>query len=223
MWVKICGITNLEDARAAADAGADALGFVFYDRSPRNIDAASVREITSELSPSLETVGVFVDMNVDEMLDLARAAGLKAIQCHRTDLLGDLREAAGKPQSGSDTTSFEDLKMYLVLPATRVDCGFSAGPFPFGIFLDSGTAEQPGGTGKPFDWNEAVPAVAKLSKDVKVIVAGGLNADNVATAIRTLHPWGVDVSSGVEARPGKKDPQKVREFIQAVRQTEKMA
>lgn len=222
-WVKICGITSLEDARLAADAGADALGFVFYSRSPRRVNARTVSEITRGLASDLETVGVFVDERLDTMIDVAKTTGLKAIQWHRTDL--GKPQAQGVHKQGSlRGYCLGNLKMYLALPARDLTWEASGFPLPLpAIFLDSGTARHPGGTGKTFDWSEAAPLVAKISKYARVVVAGGLNAENVAAAIRLLHPWGVDVSSGVEAKRGKKDPAKLRAFIQAVREADKVA
>ncbi len=221
-WVKICGITNLEDARLAAAAGADALGFVFYARSSRRVNARTVSEIIRGLASDLETVGVFVNEKLDTMIDVAKTSGLKAIQWHRTDL-SPQRQGAHNEGSMRDYC-LGNLKMYLALPARDLTWQASAFPLPLpAIFLDSGTAKHPGGTGKTFDWSEAAPLVAKISKDVRVVVAGGLNPENVGTAIRLLHPWGVDVSSGVEARRGKKDPAKLRAFIQAVREADKVA
>jgi phosphoribosylanthranilate isomerase len=220
-WVKICGITNAEDAETAVDAGADAIGFVFYDRSPRNVDIDRVREITQHLPPSLEAVGVFVDTSASVMIDIARAAGLKGIQLHSTHVLQPQLADTQEPKEGLKAYCAEGLNMYFVLPAqgfTWESSGFRA---PFGIFLDSGTPDQPGGTGKTFDWKQAASLVAEMSKDVNVVVAGGLNPENVAAAIEVLHPWGVDVSSGVEASPGKKDPEKVRAFMRAVREADK--
>jgi len=171
-WIKICGITNLEDARLAADAGADALGFVFYPRSPRQVNAAVVKEIVRGLAAEVETVGVFVDEEPDTMINVARTSGLKAIQWHRTDV--------GKPPS-EPAHELGDLKMYCALPARRFiweSCEFPLS-FP-AVFLDSGTPAHPGGTGKTFDWSEAVPLVRRMSQQVHVVVAGGLNPENVA-------------------------------------------
>jgi phosphoribosylanthranilate isomerase len=222
-WIKICGITSLEDARLAADAGADALGFVFYARSPRRVNVRTVSEIILGLASDLETVGVFVDEKLNTMIDVAKTSGLKAIQWHQTDL--GKPHAPGANQQGSLTGyCLGTLKMYYALPAQGLTWEVSEFPLPLPtIFLDSGTAKHPGGTGQTFDWSEAAPLVAKMSKDVRVVVAGGLNAENVATAIRRLHPWGVDVCSGVEAKHGKKDPAKLRAFIQAVREADKVA
>lgn len=220
-WVKICGITNLEDAQTATEAGADALGFVFYERSPRHVDIDLVRGITELLPPRVETIGVFVDVPVSQMIDTVRAAGLKAMQLHRTDLLGTKPQSTEAAKEGSAYCN-GDLKMYFVLPAGRFSWESSGQRAPFGVFLDSGTLEQPGGTGKAFNWSEAAPLVRKMSKEANVVIAGGLNPQNVVSAIHVLHPWGVDVCSGVEAKPGKKDAQKVRAFISAVREADKV-
>jgi len=220
-WVKICGITSAEDAETAVDAGADAVGFVFYDRSPRKVGIDRVREITRRMPPNVETVGVFVDTSPSVMIDIARAAGLKGIQLHSTHFLLPQPANTQEPKDGLTAHCAEGLNMYFVLPAegfTWESSGFRA---PFGVFLDSGTPDQPGGTGKTFDWKQTASLVAEMSKDVNVVVAGGLNPDNVATAIDVLHPWGVDVSSGVEASPGKKDPEKVHAFVRAVREADK--
>jgi phosphoribosylanthranilate isomerase len=222
-WVKICGITNLEDARTAIEAGADALGFVFYERSPRHVGVDLVRDMTGVLPSTVETVGVFVNVPVGEMIDTVRTAGLKAMQLHRTDLLQPKPQSAGAAKEGLTAYCTGDLKMYFVLPAEGFSWESTGQRAPFGVFLDSGTQEQPGGTGKVFDWIQAAPLVTKMREEVNVVIAGGLNPQNVASAIQVLHPWGVDVSSGVEARPGKKDPEKVRAFIRAVREADKVA
>jgi len=218
-WIKICGITNLEDALAAADAGANALGFVFYKNSPRNINPEKVREIVAQLPPEVEKVGVFVDESPERVAEVADSSELTAVQLHVDSAF------AVHPQRG---WSLGNRKVYLALSAaqfleTRAEwrtsrqssSAFSA------IFLDSGTSQQPGGTGKPFDWQKAALPVEAMAKTTNVVVAGGLNPLNVAEAIRILKPWGVDVASGVEATHGKKDPKKVQAFIAAVRRTER--
>lgn len=219
-WVKICGITNLDDARTAVEAGADALGFVFYEKSPRNIEFGRAREIVSSLNGDVETVGVFVDQDPGKMIEVAQNLGLKAVQLHRTNPFHqDRRGVAG--------ICADDIKVYFVFPASGFiwpgEPGSTDRSGLAGIFLDSGTEQQPGGTGNTFDWKEARRLVSAMSQDVNVIVAGGLTPENVAGAIEVLHPYGVDVSSGVEAKPGTKDPQKVRAFIRAVRQADEAA
>lgn len=219
-WIKICGTTNLEDALTAADAGANALGFVFYKKSPRNIDPGKVREIVSRLPPEVEKVGVFVDESPERIAEVADRAELTALQLHAGSSF------AGH---GQQAWCFGNKKIYLALPAAQfLDAGVRWGgsnqrsSVISAIFLDSGTSEQPGGTGKAFDWQKAALLVEAMTKTANVVVAGGLNPINVAEAIRILKPWGVDVASGVEATPGKKDPKKVQAFIAAVRGTERI-
>jgi phosphoribosylanthranilate isomerase len=209
-WIKICGITNLEDAQTAVEAGADGLGFVFYPKSLRRVDAGTVRAIAAAIPANVEKIGVFVGAP----LAAIEGIGLTGVQLHFTSA----------PDGGPRHFSAASLRQYLALPAKLIRAGIEPASFLNGpveaIFLDSGTADQPGGTGKTFDWKKAESMVRHLSKTYRVVVAGGLSPDNVADAIRILKPWGVDVSSGVEARPGKKDPQKIRAFINAVRQVE---
>jgi phosphoribosylanthranilate isomerase len=229
-WIKICGTTNLEDALMAVEAGADALGFVFYNKSPRNVTPEVVREIVKELPEKIEKVGVFPDASFEECVDIARRCGLTGMQFYPSiHTIGD-----GSRASGAGSTlkkiylSFSAADLLGDKPRTIVDfASFGKLPNPqnsnpFGTFiLDSGNSQSPGGTGKAFDWNAAVPLVETMRQTVKVVVAGGLNPANVGEAIRILKPWGVDVVSGVEARPGKKDPERVRAFIGAVRQADK--
>jgi phosphoribosylanthranilate isomerase len=246
-WIKICGITNLEDARTAVDAGADALGFVFWEKSPRRIDPKTARAIVAQLPEGVEKVGVFVDApqesTTDSVMDILNAVHLTALQCHLPfDAASHQRQ-----QKHCGSVGLCGLKVYPALPAAWIvgdeqrltgmiesfeHWGEEIPPevreqMPgdaFGtFFLDAGSTEQPGGTGKTFDWGKAIPLVEAMRSKVKVVVAGGLNPTNVGEAIRILHPWGVDVASGVEARPGKKDPEKVRAFVKAVREADKSA
>ncbi|HET7209309.1 MAG TPA: phosphoribosylanthranilate isomerase [Terriglobales bacterium] len=241
-WVKICGITNLGDAHVAVEAGADALGFVFYEKSPRNIEPEVASKIVAELPSTVEKVGVFVDTPVETAMDILHRVGLTGMQWHLFRA-HPLSSADGlKAYSfGSDAP-----KMYYCMPASwlledesripalaedfehlldSVPAEARPGVADFfrTFFLDSGTPEQPGGTGKTFDWQEVLPLVESMKKNFNVVIAGGLNPANVPEAVRLLQPWGVDVSSGVEARPGKKDPHKVEAFIRAVRNQQRTA
>jgi phosphoribosylanthranilate isomerase len=218
-WIKICGITNAEDALAATNAGANALGFVFYKSSPRNIDPERVREIVAQLPPEVEKVGVFVDESPERIAEVASRAELTALQIHT---------GSSFAEHGQQAWCFGNRKIYFALPAALfLEAGAEwiasdqHSPALSAIFLDSGTLQQPGGTGKPFDWQKAALLVEAMTKTANVVIAGGLNPVNVAEAIRILKPWGVDVASGVEATPGKKDPKKVCAFIAAVRGTER--
>lgn len=220
-WVKICGITNLEDARVAVDAGADALGFVLYEQSPRMVSSTAVRDIVDRLPASIDKVGVFVDTPAEEMMDIVRRAGLSSIQIHGHEpvKVENIEKIKG---------SMAELKVIYVYSGTElVDGGFlmseQAKTLLYALMFDSGTSAQPGGTGKRFDWENARGMVQAVSLAVPVIVAGGLNTANVKEAIRLFQPYGVDVATGVEAKPGRKDPEKVRAFIQAVREADKTA
>jgi phosphoribosylanthranilate isomerase len=240
-WIKICGTTNLEDAQLAVDAGADALGFVFYEKSPRNIDPVVARDIVNQLPETVEKVGVFFNRSMLDAVNIVEAVGLTAMQVYlppdRSNEEGPLAAVAySRP-----------IRFYMALPAGWIlaeedrlkgladsfeHWGDSVPPegrehMPADLFnaffLDASGVGQPGGTGKPFNWAKAVSLVRTMQKKVRVVVAGGLNPDNVKEAIRTLKPYGVDVVSGVEGRPGKKDPERLRAFVQAVREADKIA
>jgi phosphoribosylanthranilate isomerase len=221
-WVKICGTTNLEDALAAVEAGADALGFVFYNNSPRKVNMETAREIVAELPESVEKVGVFVDHSTEEIRGIVERAGLTAVQIHGTASTG-LFENRDQVED-----RFGVAKLIAVIPGNQLVNGGLVLPDEakkklYAILIDSGAGASPGGSGKTFDWEEAHRMVQAISFVVPVIVAGGLNSANVGKAMRLLQPWGVDVASGVELRPGKKDPGKVQAFVQAVRRAEKSA
>jgi phosphoribosylanthranilate isomerase len=227
-WIKICGTTNLEDALLAVDAGADALGFVFYEKSPRNITPEVVAKIVAKLPLEIQKVGVFAGTPMLEAARIADICGLTKLQFHVPSSGGISRE-----QSGSwVTVGMAGVKKVLWVFSAhdllgdnpRINVNFASfvnTPFDT-VLLDSSTPQQPGGTGRTFDWEMAAPLVNRMNENVKVVVAGGLTPTNVIEAIRILKPWGVDVVSGVEASPGKKDPRKVRAFIKAVRQSEKI-
>lgn len=225
-WIKICGITNLEDALTAVDAGADALGFVFYERSPRYVTPAVAGGITARLPEGVEKVGVFVSGSAEEVGETATSSGMTAIQTYL-----DVAPAEGQAECAYCFEQLAERKPRIkLIPVLSMSRDRPEGPAMMwnpdavhAFLLDTGSLTQPGGTGKRFDWVANVHAVNVIGSLANVIVAGGLTPDNVAEAIHTLTPWGVDVSSGVEARPGKKDPQKVRAFIAAVRNAEKVA
>jgi phosphoribosylanthranilate isomerase len=231
-WIKICGITNLEDALAAAEAGADALGFVFYENSPRRVDAARVREIVKRLPNAIEKIGVFVMATDVEMHCAADEAQLTGWQLHNgvngTAVERALRIRGLFPLSKSQSHAAKNV--YVSVPASLLvnDEGYRHFAWPQGthheisaLLVDSSRAEMPGGTGGTFDWERLQHAIQRLSRNFNVIVAGGLTANNVGQAMSILHPWGVDVSSGVETTPGKKDREKICAFIRAVREADK--
>jgi phosphoribosylanthranilate isomerase len=217
-WVKICGITNLEDALTAVNAGADAVGFVFYEKSPRRIGSEAVRRIVKELPSAVEKVGVFVNQFEDSICTLADEAGLSAIQLH-----GD-----------NEDPHVADL-IVKRRPHLKIVVGVSMRhPTPEGwammwrhdvvhaFLVDSGGSSKHGGTGERFDWQTGRRSIEVIATLGRVVVAGGLTPSNVTQAMHVLKPWGVDVSSGVEAEPGKKDPEKVQAFVAAVRQAERL-
>ncbi len=212
-WVKICGTTNLDDARAAIAAGVDAIGFVFAP-SPRRITPAEARQIIAELPGDIERVGVFVDESAERVGAVADEVGLTAVQ-----LYGDERFQLAKAlaDGGRRLRVIAALSLDVLQKHAVAGASFD---FPNGVdtvLLDSIGQTKQGGTGKTWDWGAAQPLTGALRRNVHIVVAGGLTPANVADAIAALHPWGVDVCSGVERAPGKKDHQKIRDFVAAAR------
>lgn len=212
-WIKICGTTSLDDALLAGDAGADALGFVFYDQSPRNISLKAAGRIVNELPATIEKVGVFVNQTEDQICAVADRVALSAIQLHGQEENPQVAELVARRRP--------DLKIIVGVSMHRPspnDWAMTWNPAMVHAFLlDSGTPTKPGGTGTTFDWEASRHSVDAIARHGHVVVAGGLNPANVSHAIHILKPWGVDVVSGVEASLGKKDPAKVRAFVTAVR------
>jgi phosphoribosylanthranilate isomerase len=209
LWIKICGNTSLEDAQLAAAAGADAVGFVFAP-SPRRVTPQRVAAIVPLLPSTLEKIGVFVDATADEIVAAAQSAGLTGVQLHfaaSPELQGRLRQRLG--------SQMRILRVVHFGAATADESAALADDENLdGLLIDSKTAAALGGTGVAFDWEAASTTLFQSAKARKrLIAAGGLGPQNVAEAIRTLKPWGVDAVSGVEAAPGRKDPAKVRAFI----------
>jgi phosphoribosylanthranilate isomerase len=237
-WVKICGMTNLEDALTAVEAGADAVGFVFYEKSPRNISVEAVREIVGKLPAAVEKIGVFVPRDGRNCANVVAEAGLTGAQLYfsmggggdvtepgATYFPEPLRVLIAVPMSFvlEDEKRVQQLDFDLAKVVKGVRVGFvpKEGQLVT-IALDSGDLRAPGGTGKTFDWNKATPIAGAMRRGgANLVVAGGLTAENVAEAIGILKPWGVDVVSGVEAGPGEKDPEKVRAFVKAVRDADR--
>ena len=214
MWIKICGNTSLEDAQLAVDAGANAVGFVFAE-SPRRVTRAEVKAITPHLPKTVEKYGVFVDPTFEEVVEAVIESGLTGVQLHTTSDPGlalRLRE------------HFTTRGGLGILRVTHYESDFDFQLDKLGqdhavdaVLIDSRTAKAVGGTGIAFDWRAAQTSFLRRAPHLRLIVAGGLRPENVAGAIYTLQPWGVDVASGVEAAPGRKDPAKVRKFIHAAR------
>ena len=218
-WVKICGITNLEDALVAVDAGADAVGFVFYEKSPRRVSVEMAKEILEKLPEKIDKIGVFVNEVPERISEITDRAGLTAVQFH-----GDEWKSPEDYSVNRDAFFCLPVLEMVRDPSIAIHSLRNVETFPnlVGFLLDSGTAEKRGGTGKVFPWEDAL-SFSSLKTLARIVIAGGLMASNVRTAVEYLKPWGVDVSSGVEARPGKKDPEKVRAFVRAVREMDRKA
>lgn len=210
LWIKICGTTSLEDARLAIEAGADALGFVFAP-SPRRVTAEQAAAITVSLRENVDKIGVFVDAAFEEIEAAVCACALTGAQLHSEtgpELTARLKERFGKDFRVMRAVHFGPDAAEQVEAIDR-DANVDA------ILIDSRTAAAVGGTGVAFDWSAARETLFQNPKAFgrRRVAAGGLTPGNVAEAIATLRPWGVDVVSGVEAAPGKKDPAKVRDFV----------
>ncbi len=214
LWIKICGTTNLDDALASIDAGADALGFIFAD-SPRRVAPESAAEIIAVLPPAIEKIGVVVNESPGSLKQLAEATGLTALQLHGDESPAQLREFR-RALPGRKIIKVLQVRELLAAPAT-LDPFLAARDSYDVLLLDSGSPTARGGTGVPFDWNAALPLVERIKPIAPVVIGGGLNPANVADAVRLFHPWGVEVVSAVELAPGKKDPVKLRAFIAAAR------
>jgi len=200
---KICGITRIEDALAAAEAGADAIGLVFYAKSPRAVTAEQARAIVRALPPFVTTVGLFVNASRCELNEILEVVPLDLLQFHGDETPADC-EGYHRPY----------IKAVRVRPGEDLEAICKQYSGASGILLDTFVAGVPGGTGEAFDWS-LVPA--RLSKPI--ILAGGLSAANVAQAIAQVQPYAVDVSGGVEAAKGIKDAEKIEAFMQAVKGT----
>lgn len=202
--VKICGLTNAEDAAAAVEAGADAVGFVFHKKSPRCAEAAVVKGIVKTLPPFVLPIGVFVNEDAKVVRDVVDSCGLALVQLHG-DETAAYCEALGRPVLKA--IRLKDRRSFLILAEFQGRAGVR------GFLVDAFSSDAYGGTGQTADWSLA----AEASSAAPVLLAGGLTPENVSQAILQVRPYGVDVSSGVEASPGKKDHEKVRAFVRAVR------
>jgi phosphoribosylanthranilate isomerase len=204
--VKICGITNAADALAAVDAGADLLGFNFYAKSPRRIAEDEAAKIRPRLPREVDAVGIFVNAPTADVAALCRSLKLDAAQLHGDETAETVAELAGSVP---------------IVKAFRVDLDFDLRTLKdysraFAFLFDAVVSGQYGGTGHSTDWDAAKQAAVKH----RIILAGGLKVENVAAAVRIVRPYGIDVASGVESKPGKKDHGRLREFIQEVRRGE---
>jgi phosphoribosylanthranilate isomerase len=198
--VKICGLTTVDDAMRCIEAGADAIGLNFWPGSARYVDVATARAITEAAEDRATMVGVFVDFTLDQVREILRATAVPWAQLHGDEppeLVAELQPNAYKAIGVKDASAIELARSY---PGEH-------------LLLDASVPGMPGGTGRTFDWDVA----AAVAKERKLTLAGGLNPDNVAKAIQVVNPFRVDVASGVESTPGRKDPELVRSFIHAVK------
>ncbi len=204
--IKICGITNREDALMCVDCGVDALGFVFYEDSPRFVRPDVAADIVSELPPFVTAVGVFVNESRNNIVDVACRVGLDSVQLHGDEGVGGCEALSSlKPIKAiriKEPEDLEGMEGYRGVVAAFV--------------LDTRVEGAYGGTGRSFDWRLALPA----RQHGRVILSGGLTPENVVEAIRMVEPYGVDVSTGVEREPGRKDPIRVRAFIGNIKRYE---
>ena len=244
LWIKICANTSLDDARLAAAAGADALGFVFAP-SKRRVTVEQVCAIAPHLPAGIEKIGVFVDAGYDEIVSTVTACGLTGIQLHfdappqlalrlrarfgaGVRILGVLHfgaetaQTAACPQDAGVSVEGAGLSPYIAPPdwsgaPASAACLFD--PSLDAILVDACSSTARGGTGQAFDWHAASASLFQNAKTRRrpLIAAGGLTPLNIAEAIRILRPWGVDVASGVESAPGRKDPEKLRAFVRNAR------
>ncbi|MFH1027740.1 MAG: phosphoribosylanthranilate isomerase [Pseudomonadota bacterium] len=198
--IKICGITNIEDALAAVEAGADALGFVFYNKSPRNISPDQAALLIRRLPPFVQTVGLFVNEELEVVNGIADRCGLDIVQLHGDEspaYCSGVRRRLIKAFRVKDETCLDLINDYDVAAC----------------LLDAWSPTAYGGTGKTFNWE--IAAAAAASK--RIILAGGLTPENVAAAVKAVRPYAVDVSSGVESAPGIKDREKMRSLVRNAR------
>jgi len=219
-WVKICGTTSLRDAQLSIAVGADALGFVFAPSS-RHIEIATAREIITAIGSEAEAVGVFVNEHLDRVAEVVEQSGLTGVQLHGDEPPGSLpefRRALGERKIIKTLHARE-----LLSGERKLNDYLAACDSIDAILLDSGSAQQRGGTGATFAWQELVPLAREIRSAMPLIIAGGLTAENVGSAVELFGPWGVDVVSGTESSPGTKDEAKLRRFVGAVRQTQTSA
>lgn len=221
MWVKICGNTRLLDCLLAAEAGADAVGFIFAE-GRRNVTANQVAAITWKLPDTVEKIGVFTSTDSRSITETSTTAGLTGIQLHGTyspTLIREIRERLG---AGNPVRVLQVVHWDLDIPSetqarafTHIVTSISEDRLADSLLVDSRTAQKSGGTGRTFDWAAARSFLKQVS--VPVIVAGGLQPENITAALQALQPWGLDVSSGVEDSPGVKNAEALRRFIETAK------
>jgi phosphoribosylanthranilate isomerase len=204
-WIKICGTTSERDADIAIRAGANALGFIMWPQSPRHVTETAAYSIGTLVPKSVETIGVFVDEDLATVVQTTQFCRFTGVQLHGAE---DQNYVVELRKRLPGVKIFKVVKAAVLGPSTDLK--------PDAWLIDSANGRMPGGTGNSFNWHSARAHVARLKEPV--IVAGGLNSQNVGEALEILRPWGVDVVSGVESYPGRKHPGAVAQFIDAVRQ-----
>ncbi len=216
-WIKICATTNLHDAQISLAAGADALGFIFAP-STRRIEVETAAKIVAALPAEIDKIGVFVNETPTRVATIVEEVGLTGIQLHGdepADQMEQYRQVVGQCKI------IKTLQACELLSSPDTFDGYEQSSQSLdAILLDAGSPSQRGGTGQRFDWTAAAPIVSRVRVQMPVIIAGGLNPENVAEAMRLFAPWGVDVVSGVERETGKKDEGKLYDFVGAVRQAQ---
>ena len=198
--IKICGITNANDALKAFEFGADAIGLNFYPKSLRSVTIAKAKELVTQIPGAMVKVGVFVNQTADSINEICAECGLNYVQLHGDESPDLLNKLDTKSIRATRISNYESITSEI---NPWVDSGVSA------ILLDSHSGRQYGGTGKPLDWNQ----IAEIKLEVPLILAGGLNCDNVSQAISIVRPDAVDIASGIEKFPGSKDHDQMRAFI----------
>ncbi len=200
-WIKICGVTNIEDALKVVELGADALGFVFYEKSPRKVTIKKAKEIIDSLPKEVVKVGLFVDELEEKVSEITSYCNFDILQFHGDETPDYCKKF---PQKIIKAFRIKDKESLVDIPKNDVVY----------YLLDAYSEELPGGTGRTFNWD-----LAKEAKkfDRPIILSGGLNPENIIEALEKVSPFGVDVSSGVESSPGKKDHKKLEEFIAKVK------
>lgn len=198
--IKVCGLTSVDDAARCVELGVDALGLNFWSGSPRSTDVATAKDIVRAVTGRVQLVGVFVDASVAEVLEIMRETGVEWAQLHgdeTPDMVASLLPRAYKAIGVEDGSAIELARTF---PGEH-------------LLVDASVPGMPGGTGRTFDWTIA----ATIARERTLTLAGGLTPDNVVNAIRVVRPFRVDVASGVESLPGKKDPKLVRAFVEAAK------
>ena len=205
--IKICGMTRLADAQCAVEAGVDALGFIFHPPSPRAIDPAAARQIIEQLPPLVDAVGVFVDRDPQQVVEIIRQCGLGYAQLHGKESPEYCRRLT------ADAPTCRILKAIRVSPQTTAAAAAPYRDFVQGFLLDTYQKNIVGGTGEIFDWS----IIDRLDLDKPFLLAGGLSVANISVALRQVRPYGVDANSGLEEAPGVKSHHLIRQFVATVR------